>query len=229
MCGRFVKKGLKYDADGNPEIGGFNDIRIIYRGQGMLRERYNIAPASQISVLRTTDEGVVADDALWWLLPPFVTDAKDWMKKAATFNARSETIATAPSFRSAWKRGKRCLIPADALYEWQKVGTAKKPHAILRRDRAPFAFAGIFEDGSAGLSATIITLEPNALFAPLHNRMAMILPPEDYAAWLSPDTDPDQAMALIRKWDPGEFKAYEVSKHVSNARNEGPGMLGARR
>jgi len=79
--------------------------------------------------------------------------------------------------------------------------------------------------GEGRRSATIVTLEPNELFAPIHNRMAMILPASDYDAWLSPDTDPDQALQLVHEWDPSEFEAYEVSTYVNNARNEGPTCL----
>lgn len=225
MCGRFAMKGSKRDPKDPREVEGFSHLRIIYRGQSLLRDRdrYNIAPRETIGIVRTTAAGVAEEAALWTLIPTFAASPQAW--KFSTFNAKAETIRTAASFREAWKRGQRCLVPASALYEWKQVGGEKHPYAICRCDRTAFAFAGLYSERPDGFSVTIITLAPNALFAPLHHRMAMILPRAEYAPWLDPDTPLDRAFALLRPWDPADFEAYRVSSYVSNARHQGSECL----
>ncbi len=148
------------------------------------------------------------------------------MKKATTFNARVETIDTARTYRGAWRKGQRCLIPVYAIYEWQRAGKGKVPWAISRMDETPFALAGLYEHSADGaLTCTVITLEPNDLFRPLHHRMAMVMPVDDYDAWLNPDVSPEQARELITEWDSSEYQAYRVSPVVNNARNDGPECL----
>jgi putative SOS response-associated peptidase YedK len=140
---------------------------------------------------------------------------------ARLINARAETVASKPSFRSAFRQ-RRCLIVADGFYEWQKLDRRKQPHYIRLRDGSPFAFAGLWErwdhTGSEPIeSCTIITTEPNSLVAPLHNRMPVVLPRDDYAVWLDPEVQKaDVLEPLLRPYAAKPMMAYPVSLRVNN-------------
>ncbi len=187
--------------------------------------RYNIAPTQSIPVI-TNQAPRTLTFVTWGLIPSW---AKDTSMAAQLINARAETLTEKPSFRSAYKY-RRCLVPADGFYEWMKDGKVKRPQYIYRRDRALFAFAGLWErwnnpDGSEVLSATIITTESNATIAPLHHRMAVILEPSDYGAWLDPNTDPVVLQALLRPAPDDLLALHEVSPAVNNARHDSPDMI----
>jgi len=149
-------------------------------------------------------------------------------------NARGETLAEKPSFRAAFRR-RRCLVLADGFYEWQAVQdgakSSKIPVYIQLNQGAPFAFAGLWEnwhspDGSQILSCTIITTSPNELLSPIHNRMPVILPPENYRQWLDPqEQDPKELAALIKPFPSGQMTAYPVSKLVNNPNNDVPACI----
>ena len=138
-------------------------------------------------------------------------------------NARAETVRTKPSFRSAFKKH-RCLIVADGFYEWKKEGKEKQPMLIGKKDGSPFAFAGLWERWSKGpqeiKSCTIITTEANDLMQSIHDRMPVILSPEDYDRWFN--ADPEEAEQLLRPYAADDFKAVAVGKIVNNARNDVP-------
>jgi putative SOS response-associated peptidase YedK len=190
-----------------------------------LAPRYNIAPTQPIPVI-TNQSPHALTFVTWGLIPSW---AKDVSMAAQLINARAETLAEKPSFRSAYKY-RRCLIPADGFYEWLKEGKTKRPQYIYRRDRALFAFAGLWErwqspDGSEILSATIITTEPNATVAPLHHRMAVILDPADYAAWLDTSTKPAVLQAMLRPAPDDLLTYHEVSPLVNDARADVPEMI----
>ena len=119
-------------------------------------------------------------------------------------NARAETVAEKPSFRSAFKRG-RCLVVADGFYEWKKTGKAKQPLYIRLKDEHPFAFAGLAEHWHRGDrvidSCTIITTDPNELMADIHDRMPVILSPDDYDLWLDPEFEgKEKLLSLLRPY-----------------------------
>ena len=147
-----------------------------------------------------------------------------WAKKlsigAKMINARAETAAEKPSFRSAFKK-RRCLIPADGFYEWVGPKGNKQPYRIVINDGELFAFAGLWEswgkEGETVESCTIITGEPNAVAKPIHNRMPVILAAGDYDRWLGGDDG-----ELLRPYPPETMTAYKVSRVVSNARNDVP-------
>lgn len=148
---------------------------------------------------------------------------------ASMINARGETVATKPSFRTAFKR-RRCLIPADGFYEWQKQADSKTkiPHYIrMAKDRA-FAFAGLWEtwrgaDGLAIDSCTIVTTEANELMRPLHDRMPVILPEEHFAQRLDPKKGEAAELAsLLKPYPPAEMTAFPISTLVNSPRNECP-------
>ena len=145
-------------------------------------------------------------------------------------NARAETLVTKPAFRSAFHH-RPCLVPADGFYEWRKAGRFKQPYRICLEENAPFAFAGVWEhwagpDGYVLQSFTIIVTEANALLRPIHDRMPVILDPDDYGLWLEggPEAAP-QAQELLRPY-PGEAMiAYPVSTRVNSPRNDDPSCI----
>ena len=165
--------------------------------------RSQVLPGEPLLIQRQENGQLQVGLALWGLLP-------DWVKNPATahrcLHARAETVAFKPSFRAAW-RHRRCLLPADAFFEWG--GAPKRPHRFARRDGAPFWIGGIWErwigpDGSELESCCVLTTAPNALVAPLHNRMPVILPDGLEEAWMAPCDGPGlRALEpLLEGWDP---------------------------
>lgn len=194
-----------------------------------LAPRYNIAPTQPVGIVRTRGRDAVREWALvhWGLIPSW---SKDPAIGARMINARAETAQEKPAFRAAFRR-RRCLVPADGFYEWSAIGKSKQPYYITMANGAPFAFAGLWEtwvgpDGSALDSCTILTTEPNELMAALHNRMPVILAPEDYAFWLGDGSDAakDQLIGLLDLMHPYPAElmaARQVSKVVNNPMHEG--------
>jgi putative SOS response-associated peptidase YedK len=162
----------------------------------------------------------------WGLIPSW---AKDPEIGNRMINARAETLAQKPSFRSAFQR-RRCLVLADGFYEWQKSPSSKSkiPMCIKLRDSSPFAFAGLWEiwhspDGSEIRSCTIITTEPNELMKPIHNRMPVILSPQVYQDWLNPGNGkPDRLSSYLVPYPSDQMIAYPVSNTVNNPKNDTP-------
>ena len=187
--------------------------------------RYNIAPSQPILAL-SNDGTNRADFFIWGLIPSW---AKDPMIGNRMINARAETLAEKPAFRSAYKYH-RCLIFANGFYEWQaQPGTKTKfPHFIRLKSGVPFAFAGLWEhwqaaDGSEVRSATIITTEPNELMASLHNRMPVILPNNVYTQWIDPAPRfPIDLKSLLAPYPASEMEAYPVSTLVNSPGNDRP-------
>jgi putative SOS response-associated peptidase YedK len=183
--------------------------------------RYNIAPTDQIPIVRVDPrDGTRELTMVRWGLIPY------WMKekpKVPHINARAETVHSQPLFRDAFAR-RRCLIPATGFYEWQKRADGKQPYRFVRKDLEPFAFAGIWEfvklDGEPILSAAIIVGEPNPLTAAVHDRMPVILMPDDYEAWLDKGTPIDAARTMLKPYDAGLMKAYAVSRDVNSVKND---------
>ncbi|KPJ91877.1 MAG: hypothetical protein AMS18_08490, partial [Gemmatimonas sp. SG8_17] len=152
--------------------------------------------------------------------------AKDASVAARTINARAETVAEKPTYRDSFK-SRRCLIPADGFYEWQKRASGKQPYYFKMNDGKVFAFAGLWDEwwraGTSLESCTILTTEPNELTRPIHNRMPVILQPTEYDTWLDPDVnDPARLGSLLRPFPARQMAAYPVSTFVSRAGNEGP-------
>ncbi len=214
MCGRFTLTVDPADLqDAFPEFA--------FPAQGT--PRYNIAPSQPILAL--PNEGTNrADFFVWGLIPSW---AKDPSIGSRMINARAETLAEKPAFRSAYKYH-RCLIFADGFFEWQaRPGMKSKiPHFIRLKSRAPFAFAGLWEhwqpaDGSEVRSAAIITTEPNELMASIHNRMPVILQPNTYSQWLDPaPQSPNRLQNLLVPYPAGEMEAYPVSTLVNSPGND---------
>lgn len=211
MCGRFTLR--------TPAAGLADQFELVAPVEW--QPRYNLAPTQHLLAIRTGDAGREVARLRWGLVPSW---AKDLSGAAKMINARGETVADKPAFRAAFKR-RRCLIPADGFYEWQKLGNAKQPYFIHKQDDGPFAFAGLWEhwehDGKSVDSCTIITTEANDLMRPLHDRMPVILPPATYAMWLDPAvTDAAKLVPLLAPYPSEELAAYPVSTTVNNARNE---------
>lgn len=148
----------------------------------------------------------------------------------------AETVATKPAFRDAF-RHRRCLVPVDFFYEWQKTGggkqpSSRQPYAIGLADGAPMALAGLWErwrdpeDGATLRSFTVITGPPNELVAPIHNRMPVILPHQTWRRWLGEDrAETDGLQALLRPYPAEAMRAYPVATRVGNVRNNDPELL----
>lgn len=214
MCGRFV---LTADTD---------TIQLAFDLTTMPDQhapRFNIAPSQPIAVI-TNENSKVLTFHKWGLLPSWAKDPKMGNKM---INARAETAAEKPAFRAAFKR-RRCLIPADGFFEWQKRAGGKVPMFIHMKDYSPFAFAGLWEiwyspEGDELRTATILTTDPNDLMAEIHNRMPVILERKDYAQWLSPDDQKaSDLMPLMKPFDSSNMGAYAVSTYVNSPANDSP-------
>jgi len=192
-----------------------------------LSPRYNIAPTQDVAIVRNRASGEREWAAVHWGLIP--SWAKDPGIGARMINARAETIAEKPAFRSAF-RARRCLIPADGFFEWRKLEGRKQPYYITWRGGKPFAFAGLWEtwrggDAPAKESCTILTTSPNEVLVSLHDRMPVILSPRDHAAWLDGATEREALLALLAPCPSEEVEAYPVSLRVNSPRNDDPGCI----
>lgn len=190
--------------------------------------RYNICPTQPIVCIRQDSNGTNEVVNLRWGLVPFW--AKDLKAGARMINARSETVATKPSFRSAFKR-RRCLVLADGFYEWKKEGNQKQPYYISRRDDQPFCLAGLWEtwkDKSiehalAVETCTILTTEANNVMQPLHDRMPVILDKEIHDFWLDRDfSDREKLESLLVPYAADELQTFPVDKLVNRPINDTP-------
>jgi putative SOS response-associated peptidase YedK len=185
---------------------------------------YNIAPTQPVPVIRQHPKKPVRDLSLmkWGLVPSW---AKDPSVSASMINARSETASTKPSFRDALK-SRRCLIPADAFYEWLRTAKAKQPYCFEVNDGELFAFAGLWDgwkdpNGKWIRTCSILTTTPNALTSALHDRMPVILPKEDYDVWLDPGmTDVKEVSALLKPYHARLMRCYPVSTRINHVGND---------
>ncbi len=186
-----------------------------------LSPNYNVAPTQHVPIVRlnraTGSRELVL--ARWGLVPHWARDSKFGYRM---INARAETVAEKPAFRKAYLK-RRCLIPANGFYEWKKGASGKQPFLIQMTDKSPFAFAGLWEiwqnaqDGINLESCTIIVTDANPFMALIHDRMPVILSPDDYECWL--DSDRQVGVSLLKAC-PGEWlDAYPVSSYVNSPRN----------
>ncbi len=242
MCGRFT---LRTPASTVAEQFQLLDVESF-------GPRFNVAPTQTVAVVRATPEGgeprtrgpvsprpavrvserrdhVIRQMAWlkWGLVPSW---AKDPAIGNSLINARAESVGDKPAFRTAFRR-RRCLVVADGFYEWQRAGAKKQPYFIRLRDDRPFGFAGLWEswegpDHSALETCTIITTGPNDLMEEIHNRMPVILAPEDYDRWLDPAIQkPEQLAPLLRPYPADAMLALAVSTHVNSPRNDDPDCI----
>jgi putative SOS response-associated peptidase YedK len=217
VCGRFT---LRADPKAVAEHFGLD-------APPAASARYNIAPGQAILTVRAVGDGRVGEARVWGLVPA-------WAKSAAIgsrmINARAETLADKPAFRAAFRQ-RRCLIPADGFYEWQKGAGPAQPVHIAPAAGGLFGFAGLFEEWSAEgqpalATCTIVTTAADARLSAIHHRMPVILPPESYAPWLDPAAGDTVALRqLLDRGDPMELAVASVGTRVNDVRNDDAGCL----
>lgn len=186
--------------------------------------RYNIAPTQPVPIIRQNPKEPRRELLFmrWGLIPSW---AKDMSGAARMINARSETAATTPAFRDAMK-SRRCLIPADGFYEWQRIGKVKQPYCFEIVDGELFAFAGLWDrwkdpSGNWVKSCSIMTTTPNAVTSGIHDRMPVILNPDGYDLWLDPGmTNMETASDFLKPYDARLMRCYPVNPRVNNVAND---------
>lgn len=189
-----------------------------------LEPRFNIAPTQPVAVVRFGPGARQLARLTWGLVPSWARDASIGSR---LINARAESVADKPAFRTAFRR-RRCLVVADGFYEWRRSGAKKQPFFIRLRDDRPFGFAGLWEswegaDHSSLETCTIITTGPNELMKPIHDRMPVILASDAYERWLDPAVqEPEQLAPLLRSYPSDAMLALPVGTHVNNPRNDDP-------
>jgi putative SOS response-associated peptidase YedK len=234
MCGRFT---LRAPASAIAEQFGLLEVPPF-------APLFNIAPTQPVAVVRQVSSGSSSSRELGWmhwgLIPSW---AQDRTMGSRMINARADTVAQKPAYRAAFRR-RRGLIVADGFYEWQRPeqtaglgpgrlsgrgkGAAKKqPYFIHLRDDRPFALAGLWEtwespDGSPLDSSAIITTDANDLMQPIHDRMPVILSPQDYDRWLDPLAEQPDLLALLRPYPSEEMAAYPISAYVNSPTHDDP-------
>ncbi|NBD26452.1 SOS response-associated peptidase [Paenibacillus glycinis] len=180
--------------------------------------KYNVAPGQMILAVINDGEKNRLGELKWGLVPSWAETMK---LGAKMINARSETVWDKPAFRKLIDR-KRCIVPADGFYEWQQEEHRKQPMRIVKRDRKLFSMAGLYDtwtspEGIKLSTCTILTTAPNALMEPIHNRMPVILQPEDEAAWLDRSLrDPVRLNRLLQPFPSELLEAYPVAGAVGN-------------
>jgi putative SOS response-associated peptidase YedK len=186
--------------------------------------RWNIAPTQQVAIIRQnpTEPRRTFSRARWGLIPYWAKDSSIGVK---TINAMSETAAEKPAFREAL-RFRRCLMPADGFYEWLRVGKEKQAYQFQMADSSLFAFAGLWERWQAPENeimetCTILTTPPNPLVSEVHDRMPVIVAPDEYDRWLDPGIkDPSRIADSLRPFDAKLMKKYAVSVRVNRPEND---------
>lgn len=219
MCGRFSQTA-------SPEVIA---QQFALDDPPLFKPRYNIAPSQPIAAIRINPDTTTRKLVMlrWGLIPSWAKDPKIGNQ---CINAKAETVAEKPSFRSAFKK-RRCLVVATGFYEWQVQGRTKQPMWIGLRNNRPFAYAGLWErwtpaEGEPLETCTIITTEPNELMQSIHNRMPAILAPASYDQWLDPTFQQAEPLkALLRPYSSEELTAYPVSTLVNNPRHDAPQCL----
>ena len=225
MCGRFTNAAKPENYKKEFKVGRLNpDIHKI---------RYNIAPTQMIEAVRAEEEDAPVLDLLKWGLVP--SWSKDTSFASNTINARAETLSEKPSFRDAFKK-RRCIIPASGFYEWQKKGLggrgAKQPFYFYLKEKDVFGFAGLWEEwldkdsGELLETCTIITTAANAVLEPIHERMPVILKPEDYEQWLDPqENNTDRLQKLLIPYPADEMSSYPVGKGINYGNIDSPDLI----
>ncbi len=222
MCGRFTLTLPDYDTLARA-LGVVVDPELAAR----YRPRYNVAPTNVHLVVRDGDAGRQVVSARWGLVNAWAKDRSAGLKQ---INARSETAAEKPAFRSAFAT-RRCVVPADGFLEWDGPKGARRPVWFHAADGGLVRLAGLYESfddpttGERERTFTILTTPPNDLVAPVHDRMPAVLLPADVSAWLAGSTDVATARALLRPARAGLLVATAVSPRVNAVGNDDPGCL----
>jgi len=189
--------------------------------------RYNITPTQLVPIVREMPEGRLLCSARWGLVPSW---AKELSIGSHMINARCETVHEKPAFRHAIKYS-RCIVPANGFYEWEHIGQEKHPLYIQMNDGSPIGFAGLCEywnapDGNTIESFSILTTTSNKLLEKIHDRMPVILSPDDFGLWLNHNMhDPLQLQALYSPFPPEKMTTFHVPDLVNNPRFDGPSCI----
>ena len=221
MCGRFARRSTQ------EVLADWFGVEL--EDMPWFAPSFNVAPQSVQPVVRLNRDSGDREFALlrWGLVPFWAKDAKFGY---STINARAEEAASKPAFREALKK-RRCLVPADAFYEWMKPNAKLKiPYAIALTSGEPCALAGLWEswrpaEGPSIETFTILTTDPNEVTEPFHNRMPVILEPKDYDRWLEPGDPARPPVDLLRPYPADRMRAWPVSARVGNVRNNDPALL----
>jgi len=191
-----------------------------------LAARYNIAPSQDVAAVDRPAGSNRLRMLRWGLVARELDDDGD-ARSPLLINARAETVASKPAFRDSF-RSRRCAIPADGFYEWRRSGSRREPFHIRRKDRALFAFAGIWReaDGDAPAGCAILTTEPNELMRGIHDRMPVLLRPDAVRGWIDPaPADLGTLRALLAPFPAEAMEAVRVGSYVNAASAEGPRCL----
>jgi putative SOS response-associated peptidase YedK len=218
MCGRFVQYTLFPLLEKEFNLRSGADVP--------LRQSWNIAPTQDVPIVVNT-EGNQLMLSRWGLIPHWSKDAGIGNRM---INARAETLAEKPSFKGPLTKH-RCLIVADGFYEWKKTDSGKVPVYVTMKNEKPFGFAGLYSDwrppeGDTIRTCTIVTTGPNELLESIHNRMPVIIKPEDRDHWLDPqEKDPVKLKSLLAPYPSEEMDAWEVSRAVNSPSNNEPKLI----
>jgi putative SOS response-associated peptidase YedK len=214
MCGRFVQ------AQPASSYAAYFGVGIVQSES--LHPSYNVAPTDPVYAVADHDGSRRLGSFRWGLVPWFARDANG---AARAINARMETVADKATFKASLAR-RRCLIPADGFYEWERVAAGKLPHYIHGAETEPLALAGLWaswrhpDSGKRLATCTILTGQPSSVVAPLHDRMPVMLGKEAWGAWLDPDArDPAAALSLLEAARPPRLVEHPVSSLVNSVRN----------
>lgn len=217
MCGRFAVAQTRFKRIEKKLKTTFTEVM----------PRYNIAPGQPVSVIYQVEEEYLMSDMKWGLVPSW---SKEPTTAYSTFNAKLETAAEKPTYRSAF-RHRRCLIPATGFYEWHREEDHKQPYYFTLASGEEMALAGLWEqwkspDGAMLNTCTIIVGAPNSLVGKVHNRMATIVPENLYEDWLNPKENIDYLIAMLTTPYPADkMKSRKVSTTVNSVRNQGPDLI----
>ena len=217
MCGRFAVSQPRF-----PHIE-----HALGTAFAAVQPGYNIAPTQPIPVIRQLEDAYLMSDMKWGLVPAW---SKTPTTTYSTFNARLETAAEKPVFRSAF-RHRRCLIPASGFYEWHTEGQHKQPYYFTLATGTEMALAGLWEewhgaDGTILQSCTILVGAANALVGKVHDRMATIVPEQHYQDWLNPNEKMDYLLAMLTlPYLADKMKVWRVSPEVNSVRNQGAELI----
>ncbi|MEO8228156.1 MAG: SOS response-associated peptidase [Chloroflexota bacterium] len=219
MCGRFTQQ--------RPTA----DLAALFEAEPLVDDpggHFNLAPTDAAAVVVEQGDRRAITSFAWGLIPHWETDPR---RAAGRINARAETVATSAAFRESFRR-RRCIVPADGFYEWQRDGSARRAFYIHRRDGAPLALAGLWSGwrdpatDTVRRTFTIVTTNPNDAIAGLHDRMPAILEPVDWALWLDPALqDVGELHGLLGPSPSEPLEIVAVAQLVNNVRNNGPELI----
>ncbi|MCF8048298.1 MAG: SOS response-associated peptidase [Desulfarculaceae bacterium] len=217
MCGRFTQSN---------SLGDYQQRFGFQAGPLEFAPRFNLAPGQQALAVLAGEQGRRGEMLRWGLVPSWAKQERVGYKM---INARAETVSEKPAYRGPFQHT-RCLIPADGFFEWAPAPGGKQPYFLTRRDREPFALAGLWDqwtgpEGDKLRSFTIVTTQANSVVEPIHDRMPVMLTPQDEAAWLDREASLEGLAKLLRPYAAQDMEAHAVSRRVNSAAAEGPELI----